>query len=835
MNFASKLIMICIFFFTGINHLNAQYTTDSYSPTALLSEDLKAPGKMAVDSDDNIYAVDAIQKSIVKYDSQGIYLTTIITDFSPTTIAINEVDLLFVGDKETGNIYTVSENGTKTLFYTGVVAPNAMIFGLNILYVTYSQQKKVVGIDISGTIVTDFTYGKFVFLTGIAFDPQNNKILVAEHGGVGEDMERPGSCSMCWSSYGPQTAIYVFDLDGNHERTFGFFGHEDGQFQRIQGIAVGPCGNYYAVDPYLGRVSVFDNAGNFVTKFGLQGDSMGEFNLPMDIVFTDDNRAVVSSMNKGVIDVFSITSVLPTASITSANQTICAMENAVVDILFTGEGPWTFTYTVDGINPVEVSTNEPVYNLSVSEAGLYEVASLVDKNYVVGTCFTGATNIMVNELPTATFLAAELSKCTNVESGVDVQLTGIGPWTFTYTIDGINPIEINTSESLYTIQAEQSGNYEIKSLTDAGCFGINLTENINVTVYPLPTSIITNEENFARINLGESADFIIAFTGTAPYTFTYSRNGLDGITITTSENPYTLTLTENGVYEILSITDLYCSNMNYQGYFDIYYNSLPTATIATTTSCENDPDGISIYFSGTAPLTFTYTVDGLNPTEIITSNNPYLLDPSSTGVFELLSVYDSVGTMGTVSGAAVVYPAVTAEYFYEVTNYDVQFTNSSANADTHYWDFGDGTFSIEESPIHTYSSAGNYSVVYTATNTNCGTSEFTEIIEIIGDVLSINPNNKYKNNSIAFYPNPSNGQFTIKITPPNPIVSNISIAITSSLGQTIYTEVFNPLSAISFDGSIYKEIYLSNFTKGVYMVYVQTDNFVAQEKLILKY
>jgi len=173
----SKLIMICTLFLIGINHLNAQYTTDSYSSTSLISEDLKAPGKMAVDSDDNIYAIDAIQKSIVKYDSQGIYLTTIITDFNPTTIAINDAGLLFVGDKETGNIYIVSENGTKTLFYTGDDAPNAMVFGLNILYVTYSQQKKVVGIDISGTIVTDFTYEKFVYLTGIAFDPNNNYFI----------------------------------------------------------------------------------------------------------------------------------------------------------------------------------------------------------------------------------------------------------------------------------------------------------------------------------------------------------------------------------------------------------------------------------------------------------------------------------------------------------------------------------------------------------------------------------------------------------------------------------------------------------------------------------
>ena len=198
----------------------------------------------------------------------------------------------------------------------------------------------------------------------------------------------------------------------------------------------------------------------------------------------------------------------------------------------------------------------------------------------------------------------------------------------------------------------------------------------------------------------------------------------------------------------------------------------------------------------------------------------------------MVSFYDSEGTMGTVSGSATVYPMATADYSYEVTNYDVHFINNSLNADSHYWDFGDGNISTEESPTHTYDSSGYYSVVYTATNDKCGTSEFTETIEVIGNVLSFD--SKFKDNPIAFYPNPSNGVFTIKITPPNPIVSDISIAITSAQGQTIYTEVFNPIFAVSYEGSIYKEIHLNYFTKGIYIVNVESNNFAGNAKLILK-
>jgi len=246
----SKLLMIYTLFFIGVNHLNAQYTTDNFSPTSLISDGLKAPGRMAVDTNDYIYTTDAIQKNIIKYDGQGNYLATITTTLSPISIAINN-NQLFVGDKTTGSIYKVSESGNKTLFYEGTSMPNSMVFGLNnILYIIDSQLKKVIGLDASGTVVKEFTYTTFTFPTGIAFDKQNNHIIVSEHGGIGEDVQYCRSGTFTESSWGPITSIYIFDLEGNLINQFGCFGKKDGEFRRIQGVTVGTCGNIYAVDPF---------------------------------------------------------------------------------------------------------------------------------------------------------------------------------------------------------------------------------------------------------------------------------------------------------------------------------------------------------------------------------------------------------------------------------------------------------------------------------------------------------------------------------------------------------------------------------------------------------
>ncbi|HRI29269.1 MAG TPA: FISUMP domain-containing protein [Chitinophagales bacterium] len=53
-------------------------------------------------------------------------------------------------------------------------------------------------------------------------------------------------------------------------------------------------------------------------------------------------------------------------------------------------------------------------------------------------------------------------------------------------------------------------------------------------------------------------------------------------------------------------------------------------------------------------------------------------------------------------------------------NYTVTFTNTSQNATLYYWNFGDGNYSTQPNPVHTYAQPGVYTVVLGATNT-CGT------------------------------------------------------------------------------------------------------------------
>lgn len=56
----------------------------------------------------------------------------------------------------------------------------------------------------------------------------------------------------------------------------------------------------------------------------------------------------------------------------------------------------------------------------------------------------------------------------------------------------------------------------------------------------------------------------------------------------------------------------------------------------------------------------------------------------------------------------------TAKFSFSVNGLSVKFLNSSKNADTYSWDFGDGETSTGKEPTHVYSKAGAYKVTLTA-------------------------------------------------------------------------------------------------------------------------
>ncbi|MEM1323325.1 MAG: PKD domain-containing protein [Bacteroidota bacterium] len=118
-----------------------------------------------------------------------------------------------------------------------------------------------------------------------------------------------------------------------------------------------------------------------------------------------------------------------------------------------------------------------------------------------------------------------------------------------------------------------------------------------------------------------------------------------------------------------------------------------------------------------------------------TSNeqNP-VVQYDSVGVFDVKLRINSVDSSSVVLKEAYVTiknrrPVV--DFSFETTNTTVTFTNNSQFVNEFVWEFGDGTFSNEVSPTHTYDKDGVYIIRLKATN-NCGAVVQSDILILGG-------------------------------------------------------------------------------------------------------
>lgn len=810
--------LLCILIILAVSS-KSSYTQDSVkdiSHITSISEEVTAPLRIASDAQGVSYVTDAFNKSISKYDDSGNYLLTIDAVTSPVSVAVDNNDRLFIGDGSTGNIYVYDELKGASIFYSGTGYPSSMEFSPdNTLYVADSELQQVIALDISANVVQTIGGGILELPTGIALDNTNQRILVGEHGGAG-------------TGFSPTVKVWIFDLQGNLISSFGKHGSGDGQFYRIQGLTIGKCGNIYVVDPFQSRISVFDENGVFITSFGDFGLDAGELNVPMDINFDSQERLLISSMNSGALEFFAITDTLPYSNMKIGSAMICSGESTDIEIAFTGTAPWTFTYTKDGLDPTEVITTDNPCILTVSESGHYEVVALSDAHFA-GTCFTGSTNILVSdELPTSQ-MAGDATICIGDTTDITIDFTGSPPWNFTYTIDGENPTYVATTNNPYILTVTEAGHYEVTDLSGGGCMGTSYSGSATITVNQLPTATMTDGNVQIFIDPGELADLSVELTGTSPWVVTYTVDDLNPETLSNiNEGSYVLSDSKIGTYDIKEVSDALCTSRISNGYPELVISSdlpLPTAQMfgGDFFLCSGESVPISVLFTGIPPWTFTYVVDTSMTTTIFnTYTNPYTINAIYPGFYEVTALSDSKYSGIEFDGKAFVtrYPSSVPGFDYSEDGLELSFSNTSTDADSYYWDFGDGHTSVEMNPKHTYELEGEYLVSLTVSNGLCADSIISRTLNV--KAVSIEPIDF--EDLLRIYPNPSSGVVTFEIDDANHSVMIVEIAGVN--GNTIYSNIFHP-------GKVLEQLDLSSLSSGIYFIKIVSSEYSGIKKLIL--
>ncbi|TXB67090.1 PKD domain-containing protein [Vicingus serpentipes] len=147
-----------------------------------------------------------------------------------------------------------------------------------------------------------------------------------------------------------------------------------------------------------------------------------------------------------------------------------------------------------------------------------------------------------------------------------------------------------------------------------------------------------------------------------------------------------------------------------------------------------------------------------------------------------------------------------------------QFTDMSSNANTYYWDFGDGDTSTIQSPTHTYLTANNYNVCLTVTDSNgCNVNTSCQTVSFVTAVES-----KVNQEEVKIYPIPANKYFNILI-PSN--YKNGSIVITDVVGKTVKSIEINNQENI--------KILTQEINSGVYFLSIENEGQKVYSKRIL--
>lgn len=148
----------------------------------------------------------------------------------------------------------------------------------------------------------------------------------------------------------------------------------------------------------------------------------------------------------------------------------------------------------------------------------------------------------------------------------------------------------------------------------------------------------------------------------------------------------------------------------------------------------------------------------------------------------------------------------------------VSFASTSQEADSLFWDFGDGNTSTDNpSAIHTYSTPGTYPVCLTAFN-QAGADTFCQDVTVDSISVGVSVGRVAE---IKIYPNPTKGFLIVESTS---VAQGGVITINDITGKQLLSREFNRPKII-FD--------LTSLAEGFYFVEVKAGNSSIRERVML--
>lgn len=369
----------------------------------------------------------------------------------------------------------------------------------------------------------------------------------------------------------------------------------------------------------------------------------------------------------------------------------------------------TFTQTIPGPFNDGVQISYTVSGV-ISDGSPFTVTAYFSDETTCNESLTGTSAV----LPEVTATSGSGIYCVGeVANSILVDVTGNGPWTVDYTVDGV---AYSASGSTSPVDlGNLAGDYVITNVSDSGCTN-TASGNESIEFQALPT--VTNVYGGDDYCLNDPVEAILVdVTGTAPWTIDFTINGTPQ-SVTSNSNPVNLGNVP-GVYVVTGIADTACSNTA-SGTTTITIHPLPNVSAGNDfVTC----DGDEAVLTGSGAMTYEWDNNVVN-------NVPFI--PTQTATYTVVGT-DANGCQNSDQVVVTHEPLPEVSFVSDVLQgcepLTVEFVNTSTASSPFQeciWEFENGATTTGcDLVTHTFESGGLYTVSLTTTTINGCTNSVT--------------------------------------------------------------------------------------------------------------
>ncbi|MBT3301817.1 MAG: T9SS type B sorting domain-containing protein [Bacteroidetes bacterium] len=300
-------------------------------------------------------------------------------------------------------------------------------------------------------------------------------------------------------------------------------------------------------------------------------------------------------------------------------------------------------------------------------------------------------------------------------------MQGVGLKTIGFGIAGVAVV----TTAIFLLTSKPENDIESAVIEEINKTELFIEDQVSIDI-PEDQSTNYNQEAKQEIIISEKSELkdnsIIEKSSTASSSIA-SSSGIEKKDVV-SDNPPTVTICSNSQEDLLKVADV---------------------SFSDTFICLGEVLKVSFYQPASSMGMRVYVLLPNQKKQIINGEISHKFNKSGDYFVEIVCT-DNVQEVSRKQRIRV-FELPQAEFSYENSDSKtINFENLSSNISTSIWSFGDGNNSNENSPVHQYTSSGNYMVILTVKTKEGCSNDLSKYIDIVTENEKVYPPNYFTPN-----------------------------------------------------------------------------------------